>query len=210
MASKTEIFNGALLKLGSTPITDADDDSKKTTATLNVRYQQVRRNLLVLHPWNFSIRREKLDKLTTTPAFGFVNEFSLPAGSLRILATKAQLDAYNVSSIASFNVLLASENFQKADTWKVEGTKFLNDSDDVSVLFIFDEKVEANFSPQFSESLSALLAAETAFKITGNRSLTKDLKKEFFEVILPESQRTDGQEGTLESIQVSSWISARS
>jgi len=209
VASKTEIFNGALIKLGTQLIADSEDLTVSRTAILDSRYNSLRKVLLVMHPWNFAMARAKLNKDTVSPVFGFTNQFILPAGNLRVVATKRQLDAMNLTSITSFSVILASEIFSRADNWKVEGTKLLNDNDEVSILYITDITAAASFSPAFAEALSALLAAETSYKITGGKVLRKNLLEEFNDVILPDAQRIDGQEGTMESINTSSYVSAR-
>jgi hypothetical protein len=66
MASVVDICNGALNQLGATTILSLTEDSKS-------------------HPWNCLQKRVELAADTDKPAWGFKNQYTLPADCLRLL-----------------------------------------------------------------------------------------------------------------------------
>lgn len=56
MATQTEICNRALIRIGADTIVDITENSKEGRLC-NILYDQIRKDLLRSHPWNFAIRR---------------------------------------------------------------------------------------------------------------------------------------------------------
>lgn len=84
MASKIEIVNRALVKIGQNRISSLDENSKGAT-TVRTVYDQVRDTLMQSYVWNFSKLRIQLAADTAAPLFGFQYRYRLPANTLRVL-----------------------------------------------------------------------------------------------------------------------------
>lgn len=84
MASQVGLANRALTKIGSARITSLDEDSK-AAAAINSMWDYVLDAELTEHVWHFAKTRAMLPKMTTAPAFGYANQFKLPADYLRLL-----------------------------------------------------------------------------------------------------------------------------
>ncbi len=85
VTSQTRIANRAFILLGTTArITSVDDPDPLAIQTKDL-WHESRRQILVAHPWNCAIRRARLNKAGTVPAFGYSAQFQLPADNLRWL-----------------------------------------------------------------------------------------------------------------------------
>ena len=84
MASETSICNSALTRIGAARITSLTDDSKQARAC-TASYALMRDEVLRSHPWNSAISRASVASLADAPAFGYDNQFQLPADCLRML-----------------------------------------------------------------------------------------------------------------------------
>lgn len=82
MPDKTEIINVALRRIGAESITDIADGSPNANKVADV-YDAVLRPLLRDHPWNFATKRQKLARMSETPAFGYSYAYALPADWIR-------------------------------------------------------------------------------------------------------------------------------
>jgi hypothetical protein len=85
MATKTEIANAALGRIGQARILDIDEN---TPAAEHCRrmWDIERDALLRKYAWNFAIGRATLSKLVSAPAFGWSAQFVLPADFIRVIA----------------------------------------------------------------------------------------------------------------------------
>ena len=86
MASKVQICNVALSRLGASTITSLTDGT--TEAKLcNTFFDEIADRAMVQGSWTTLIKRADLARTTATPIFGFTNEFQLPVDpkSLKVL-----------------------------------------------------------------------------------------------------------------------------
>lgn len=83
--NQTRIVNAALARLGSTERLSSIDDSSNSARRAKAVWDDMRRALLVRHPFNFAIKRVLLNAAAEAPAFGWDRQFSLPADCLRWL-----------------------------------------------------------------------------------------------------------------------------
>lgn len=172
MASKVSISNLALTILGADRIT-ALEDNNENARRLTAIYDACVEDVLRAHPWNFAVKRQQLAELTTSPAFGYENEFQLPSDCLRLLEVN---DGTNF--ITDF---------------VIEGRKILTDDDTVYIKFI-QRITDANtFTSQFIMVLSARLASELAYAITNNKA-NAELIMGLYEDRLRKAKEIDAQE----------------
>jgi hypothetical protein len=78
VASKTEIGNRALQRLGQKRVVSFSDNTPEGRA-LNLCYDKVLKGELEKHPWGFAIKRAQLAASTDTLPFGSGTVYPLPA-----------------------------------------------------------------------------------------------------------------------------------
>ena len=84
MASKLTIFNRALQKIGSQPLSSTTENAPRAVAC-NTAYDAVRISELRSRIWNFAIKRVILAPDADAPIFTKTAAFSLPEDFLRLL-----------------------------------------------------------------------------------------------------------------------------
>ncbi len=75
--TKLKICNDALIMLGTNIITSFSDGSSAAQITDRL-YDDVKVMLLTMYPWSFSMKKQQLAKLETTPVTEWKYEFALP------------------------------------------------------------------------------------------------------------------------------------
>ena len=88
MASKTEIANRALSKLGQPRVSNIDTTDTKPARIIRDMYDSVRDALLQSYPWNFAVKRVTLAPDATAPAWGWTFAYTPPADFLSIYRVK--------------------------------------------------------------------------------------------------------------------------
>jgi len=193
MASKVDICNLALARLGNENILSIDEDTKRAK-TLKAIYDLIRDIVLVNHSWNFASTRVVLARLTEAPSFGYSYVYQLPTDPycLRVLG------------------LVGSNNPNVDPTleYKIEGRKLLTNESMAQIKYISQVINEGDFSPQFVSVFAYRLAAEVAYKITGNATLKGEIIKEYL-LELSKAKSIDAQEDTPEVWESENWAAAR-
>lgn len=184
MASEVDICNRALNEIGEDQIMDLSENSKAGRVCKLV-YADTRNEVLRAHPWNFAIKRVGLARLTTTPAFEFAFEFQLPADCLRVLSTNDELTPF-----------------------RIEGRKLLTNNASVKIEYISRVEDTSQFDSIFVEMLSTRLAAQLAYNLSDNNSLTQLLEQKYRDR-LRQAKSMDGQEGTPRSVEADQWLNSR-
>lgn len=182
--TEISVCNSALIKIGAARISAFSDDSKEARLC-NEQFEKVRDAALKAHPWNFAIKRAELNKLTTTPAFGFTNEFQLPVDYLKSL------------EIESFDI-----------PFKIEGRKLLTDSAEIKMRYISKVTDTSLWDVEFAEYLAHKLAAELAYPLIQSVSLARDMHA-LADKVLRDSRSSDAQEGTPDDLIQDVWLDSR-
>ena len=86
MASKTEIANRALSKLGHPRVSNIDTDSSKAAKAIRFMWDMTRDGLLMAYPWNFAVKLAQLAADTEEPLFGYTTQYSLPSDFLALIS----------------------------------------------------------------------------------------------------------------------------
>ncbi len=189
MASKVEIANRALQKLGAKRIVSLDDDSV-TARACNVAFEPVKLSELRKHPWTFSIQRFSLPADSPAPDFGPQNSFTLPPGYLRLVPPDPQ---YNMDNL----------------DWTIEGRKiFTNDSAPLLMRCVVDVTDPNLMDALFREVLSASLALELCEQLTQSNTKKADITAEY-KYIVAEARRTNAIERPAILPPDDSWITVR-
>jgi len=185
--SETSIANAALAHLGERRITDLADPNSRTAKLLQDRFDDVRDALLRRHDWNFASTRASLSLNATAPTWGFANAYNLPTDMLRMIEVRdAEHDEYRIEAGQIVT--------DHGPPLYIRYTARVTDAQQMDVLF--------------RESLAALLAAETAEAITGDRAKVGDLLQIVDEKIRY-ARNADGQEDPPRSLIASEWLDSR-
>ncbi len=188
MASKINIINQALSKLGEPPIDSLSQDTKQARESLLV-YDDKRQALLQEHKWNFAIKRAALAPLAQAPLYGFTGAFQIPTDSLRIVSIELQDD----------------------NAWEVEGQTILAQSTTaINIKYISDITDEDQMTAQFRETFSALLAWSMAEALIKTATVKDQLGQDYADK-LRTARSMDGAEADsyIRPIGRGSWIDGR-
>ena len=182
MATEVSICSNALRKLGDDPITSLTEDTERARLC-NAFYESSRDSLLRSHPWNFAITRATLAQLSTTPAYGLAYQYALPTDPycLRVLEMEYQDYIFKIENLAT------------------EGRVLLTDESTAKILYIARITDTTLFDSLFVDLLTAKLATNLAYAITGSLKVQEQMYK-LFQLKLSEARSIDGQEGFIDDL----------
>lgn len=212
MASKVEICNLAIQNLGGNFITSLSEGSE-AAIECNLRFDTARRSLLNMHLWNFATRRAVLNRDTSTPAFNYNYQFTLPSDFLYIVMTGEEELAQNGYGAFVYNpTVVNSNNYNTVDKYRIESTsnglKLLSNSTKVNIIYIADVTDTNLFSGIFTDLMARYLSMLIANKLTGSSS-ERDKQYAMFQKELEEYQSIDSQQGVFDKIDRSDFLLAR-
>ena len=197
MASVVDLCNRALDLLGAANITALTENSKEARLC-NGNFDDVRDAVLRSHPWNIAITRRALPADSSTPAFGFSFQFSLPTDPfcLRVL------------SFWNSNVNNDVAAYDSNVMFKVEGRKVLSNEDTCNIIYIGRVTDTEQYDSLLNKAISARLAAEIAYNITGSNSVASNMLT-IYEARLKEAKGVDSMEGFPEQPQADDFTNIR-
>lgn len=208
--SKVEICNFALQLVGDESILSLAD-ATVPAQQCNLRYDSSRRAVLEKGYWNFALSRVSLAREATTPVFDFSYQFTLPSDCLKVVGTERELGTHFGTDplFNGYKVVGFSEPFTGKDRYKIEGRSLLYDQDACKILYLRDFEDTTKFAPLFVEALALYLASRIAYKITGSRTMERELLDEYDRYMKREALLSDSQQGTQERTTVSRLVSTR-
>lgn len=188
MISEVDICNMALLKLGATPRIGSLTEGTENARACNTFYPHVRDAVLRTHPWNCAIERKQITALATGPIADYDNQYQLPTNPwcLRIL---------QVGTID-----------QQPVRWTVEGRKLLANIDSPKIVYTKRITDTNEFDALLIDALVLKLAMKIAGIITSSTKTAKDLLDEYELISLPDAKSTDGQEQSVQTMIVDTYI----
>lgn len=197
MASKVEIFNRALVKLGASRITDPLDGGKSAT-TLSALYDVTRDAELAAHPWSFAITRA-LIPASTTVVPGYARSFPMPAEYLAMVQVGDSYVFYDASS---------GERAPGGPLFEIEGGAVLTDEPSpLRIRYVQRITNPGLFAPLFVEALACRLAAEGCEAITQSLAKREAAWKERTQAIR-EAKRCNAIERPPQALPPGSWVRA--
>jgi len=192
--SEVSICNHALDLLGGDPILSLDDDTRAGRLCRR-NYERCRDAVLRAYPWNPAIRRASLAALVDAPAWGFLFQYGLPEGPeppacLRVLQLEGEIDG-------------------RAAAYRIEGRRLLsNDGPPLNIAYIGRVTDPNEFGPLLADAISARLAAELAYALTGSSALG-EAAAQSYRAKLAEARAVDAQEGSAEPFEAAQWLESR-
>ena len=173
MTSKVSICNTAITYLGLRPI-DSLTSGRKEAIACNREFDGCVRSLLVIHPWNFAIKRAAAALADDVYRYGYTYRYTLPADCLRVLYT----------------------NDKDYVEFVVEGRQLLSNFDLEWIKYIYDNKDISTYPAYFVKLLSMYLAWTISYEMLQSPSYTRSLN-ESYNLYKTEAFSLDGQEGTM-------------
>lgn len=191
MASIVEMANQALLMLGENTIISMTTDSE-AARLCNGRFAYVRDATLRAYPWNCALVRASLARSATAPTWGYDYQYALPTDPycLRVLKMKEHEKDYG------------------GYEWKVSGRYIETDATTCTIQYIKQVIDPNEMDILLREAISARLAAEICFPLTGSKTM-QELMWAAYEKKIREAKSTDAQEGTPEEYTEDTFVDAR-
>ena len=178
------ICNLALTMLSTSRIESLTEDSENARKC-NAIYNLTRDGLLTQHYWNFSLKEASLASTGDTPTIeDWAYIFQLPTDCLQVVYNDGQYP------------------------YAIIGDKLYSNQSTCNIRYVSRVTTPQLFSYGFVNALAARLAADLAFGITQNASLTQAMEAKAQQA-LKEAKWSDSQEGVGNTPMQSSFITAR-
>jgi hypothetical protein len=174
VASRVDIANLALTKLGSnTKITSFEDNSVAARAISGV-YDLVRKAELRKRHWSFALKRAALPALADAPTWGFGYAYQLPTDYLRLM------------QVGEFLLTPALNSYVTGDAspYAIEGQTIATDfGAPLKIRYVADITDEGVFDALFVTALAARIAFETCEQITQSNQKKQIAASDYKEAI---------------------------
>lgn len=193
--TQTGIVNRAAALLGSTARISSITQVAPLAQHALAHWDEVLRELLAEHPWNFAIKRTEISAAAEAPPFGYDNRFALPADCIRWLPP-SQEEADWFEAVEEGNHLLTNAEAPLP-------VRYI--SSDLGYDLV-------RWPPHFATAMAYALAEMLAEPVTQSETLKSDMRDDAA-VKLRLAKRRDGQaSGNIRRSVVtakSDWLSAR-
>lgn len=198
MASKVEVANRALSKIGDSRITSLLDNSKQARE-VNAAFDIVRDAELRDHRWSFAKKRAQLAASATAPVFGFANSFPLPIDCLRVLRVGDISPGADLSTVRNAD----------SSAFAIEGRAILTD-DAGPLNIIYTARIEdtTQWDASFVEAFAARLAYEIADALTASGT-RKEACNDEYKMRVSTATRANAIELPPQPIEDDTWVLAR-
>lgn len=177
MASKTDIANLALQRIGAKRIMDIDDTTSKGARTVRNVFEASVRKVSRLHKWTSLMDRAELGQLVDKPAFGWDLQYQLPADYIRIVEFN-RIDVWS----------------KKKELFTIEGSKLLTNEETAKIRYVRYVEDSTQYDDLFIEALAVEIASKIAVPIRQDEGLASELRGEFRTISLPDARRVDSNE----------------
>lgn len=184
MASAVDIVNGALTKIGVSPINSLDDEGQ-VTLIVNSRFYDVLDALIVDYPWNFAVSRQELARSTSSPESGYAYKYALPSDCLHV-----------VEEVNEYPFVVEEDGF------------LLSDGPTIEIVYLKRIEDMSKLPPYFREVFSYRLAEEICYALTGDLDNQDRIAVRANQVHRAAKVR-DAQEGTPKGPKIGTWVTKR-
>lgn len=188
--AKEDIYNVALAKIGSTPISDPDG-SAKGAEYCTIFYDPIREEVLREHPWNFATKRVALALAADEPEFGYDFAYTLPNDCL------------------FFRHLGEDDSDEDEYIWIVESGELLTDMEDAYGIYTRDVTDPNDFDSLFVGAFSTRLAAEVVAAMKPQDGNKRKMLWEMYERILASAKIANTKERRKKPVPENKFVDAR-
>jgi len=180
MASKVQICNLALSRLGASTITALTDNTAEAKLC-NTFFSDIADEVMITGSWSSTITRASLALTTNTPTFEYTNEFQIPVDP------------------KCLKVLNINENAAGDNDYRIEGDKLLTDLGSVKIRYIARLTDSEDWDIMLQRAFISRLASELAYPLTGDQRKA-ETEFERYRFYLSEGLAIDGQQGSKERV----------
>jgi hypothetical protein len=181
MASKIQICNMALSRLGASTITSLTDGTQEAKLC-NTFFDTIADRVMMQGSWTSTLRRVTLAQTATTPTFGFTYTYQLPVDP------------------KCLKVLNVDETYSGQVVYSIEDDKLLTDEGSVKIRYVAQLTDTEDWDPMLTEAVEIALGSYLALPITGNKTLAQEMRTEY-QTILMNNLALNGQQGTDDDIE---------
>ena len=176
MASKVNICNMALSRIGASTITSLTDGTQEAKLC-NTFFDNLADRAMMQGSWSSTLKRVVLAQTTNTPAFQYDYEYQLPVDP------------------KCLKVLMIDEDVDGEHKYSIEDDKLLTDKNGVSIKYIAQITDPENYDPMLTEAIEVLLAAYLVYPLTGSQSGALEFANKYEELV-DKNLAIDGQQGS--------------
>lgn len=185
-ATNVSICNGALMMIGAERISALTEASEEA-AVCNERFQHVRDTVLSLFPWNICIYRATLTQDSTAPVYDYQYRYALPTSPKCLLVLECYED----------------------DDWRIEGDYLVTNTSECHITYVGKNTDPATYPLYLAELISAALAVEVAYKLTGSTDVQSNAAR-MYDYKLRQAIEVEGKQGNMpfthEDVYSDSWL----
>lgn len=163
MASKIDIWNAALSKLGQDVRVTSPSENTKHARTLNVAWQRVLDFVLADSVWTFAVVHKAL-ALSTEPKLGWGYRYDYPSDCLKVLVV---CDAGGVRQYRDAITRGEATTPEFEVQGGTQGQTIVADLENAYVIYVQRIEDTGRFTPKFIETLACRLAADIAPVVAG-------------------------------------------
>lgn len=182
--SEVSICNSAIAKIGGQRLVSLDDANERARL-FKEQYPKMRDELLYAHPWSFATKRAAPVAVVLPPNSLYPAKFQLPLDCLRVLEVEGW-----------------------TSRWSTEDGFLIVDHPDPVIKYVAQVTDVSKFSPAFSETLAAKLAAECCYSLVQSVTLRAQLIQEY-EKQLRLARSYNAQEASTDRVYADSWLHSR-
>jgi hypothetical protein len=191
VATKTGIANLTLshLKNDTVPSIDPPTAGLKAARIMSQWYDDTRREVLSESNWDFALKRAQLPAAADAPLFGWSAKYLLPADYIRIST-------------------IGDESNPETDYEIEQGHILCNLAAPINIRYVFDQEDISTFSPKFIQAFIRKLAANTAYDLTGSRTMAAEKEAEYRDYV-SDGKALDSQQNPPKLVHRSRWKAAK-
>lgn len=189
MASKVEIVNRALDKLGASRVVNIDTDATKQSRLAARMYDALRKKELSSNFWKFAKKRTTLAPNIVAPEFGWDVAYTLPADFVRLYWIDSSIPYELEDHDGHLSILT-------------------NEGGSLEIQYIADITDTSKFDALFVEAFASLLAQEMCEALTQSNN-KRQLAIEEYRSIIKQARYMDAIQEPPIDVDVESWLEAR-
>ena len=184
MASKIEICNQALTKLGQPAIMSVSDNTPTARKCFD-EFESALGTVLRAYPWPAAMVRKELPRLEEAPPFGFNFFYQIPGDAARIV-----------------EIITGGARYQ------IEGQRLLTDAESVRMRYVSRSVPVDTLDDQLAEVIALNLAMRLCIIITENPQL-KDMLHSEYQLMLSQARNTSAIEDFPQEVIEGPWLPSR-
>ena len=190
-----EIANLALAHIGGGEVRDLENEDSTEARAIKRVYNQTVLDVAGDHKWNCLKARTVAAQLAVTPiGDGWEYQYELPADYVQMVS----INGKDVERNSQF--------------YEVEGRRLLTNEEEANIRYIKYQPDVTQWSPWYVQCVALLLGSRIAVPIRQDSGKAVDLKKEYYDVVLPAMRNKDAGEQRRKPIDTtkgSQYIKAR-